>query len=159
MKKYVLGFAFNEDRTQVALIMKLRPVWQANKLNGIGGKIEAGEKPHAALVREFREEAGVSTAQTEWQLFALMEGSDFAVYTMRAELDPARFGQLRTCTDETVVTIPLDSPQLHKYAIPNLHWLIAAALDPDAGRMVLRAQYGAEGEDLSDSLLNDFEEA
>ena len=40
--------------------------WQAGLLNGIGGKIEDGEAPIEALVREFAEETGVQTSAEEW---------------------------------------------------------------------------------------------
>lgn len=56
--EYVLGFMFNEDESKVLLIMKNRPAWQAGKLNGVGGKIEAGETPIQAMEREFAEETG-----------------------------------------------------------------------------------------------------
>jgi len=54
--RYVLGFMFDRDYAEVALILKNRPAWQAGKWNGIGGKIEGDETPHAAMVREFTEE-------------------------------------------------------------------------------------------------------
>jgi hypothetical protein len=54
--RYVLGFVFSEDSSRVLLVWKNRPAWQAGKLNGIGGKIEAGETPLQAMQREFREE-------------------------------------------------------------------------------------------------------
>lgn len=56
--EYVLGFMFNEDESKVLLVHKNRPTWQAGKLNGIGGKIEAGETPLQAMEREFMEETG-----------------------------------------------------------------------------------------------------
>lgn len=71
LKSAVCGFMFDK-RTQelVALIRKKRPDWQAGKVNGVGGKIERGEKAHAAMVREFQEETGVKTAATAWELFS-----------------------------------------------------------------------------------------
>jgi 8-oxo-dGTP pyrophosphatase MutT (NUDIX family) len=56
--RYVLGFVFNRNLGRVLLVLKNRPAWQANKLNGIGGKIEVGETPLQAMEREFREETG-----------------------------------------------------------------------------------------------------
>lgn len=157
MKKYVLGFAFDEALRQVALIVKARPDWQAGKLNGLGGKIEQGETPLQAMSREFREEAGVSTTESEWKLFAVLQGESFEVFVLRTTLDEARFGRLRSCTDETVVAIPLESPALARHALSNVPWLIALAQDADCGRMVVTAQYGAEGQDLAQHVLNTFE--
>ncbi|KWU19191.1 NUDIX domain-containing protein [Burkholderia cenocepacia] len=159
MKSYVLGFAFDEALKRVALIVKARPAWQKDKLNGLGGKIEAGETPLQAMVREFREESGVSTTEDEWQLFALLEGSGFKVFVLRAQIDPSRFSRLQSCTDETVIDMPLDSPALVKHAISNVPWLISAAQDVDCGRMVVTARYGAEGQDLSAQMLADYQPA
>jgi hypothetical protein len=36
--KYVLGFMFDEELRNVALIRKIKPKWQEGKWNGIGGK-------------------------------------------------------------------------------------------------------------------------
>lgn len=44
MKEYVLGFAFNRERTKIVLILKNRPDWQKGKYNGIGGKIEPSDE-------------------------------------------------------------------------------------------------------------------
>ena len=59
VKRYVVGFLLNYDRTQVVLIRKNRPAWQAGHLNGVGGKIEMGETPIEAMTREFEEETGL----------------------------------------------------------------------------------------------------
>lgn len=44
---YVAGFLFGPmpRHNYVALIRKNKPDWQKGKLNGIGGKVEAGETP------------------------------------------------------------------------------------------------------------------
>ncbi len=60
------------DYKQVALITKNKPSWQANKLNGIGGKIESGETPSEAMAREFEEETGVITSPNEWVKFVVL---------------------------------------------------------------------------------------
>jgi 8-oxo-dGTP diphosphatase len=57
--EYVCGFLFSPDGKKVVLIKKNRPENQAGKLNGIGGKIEPGETPEQAMIREFNEEAGI----------------------------------------------------------------------------------------------------
>jgi 8-oxo-dGTP diphosphatase len=38
--RYVLGFMFSSDHSEVALIRKRKPEWQRGKLNGIGGKCD-----------------------------------------------------------------------------------------------------------------------
>jgi hypothetical protein len=57
-RRYVVGFMFDFAFERVALIRKRKPIWQAGKLNGIGGKIEANETREEAMRREFIEEAG-----------------------------------------------------------------------------------------------------
>ena len=44
---------------RVLLILKDRPSWMSNKLNLLGGKIEQGEKPIEAAIRELKEESGL----------------------------------------------------------------------------------------------------
>lgn len=88
---YVLGFAF-DDTPRVALIKKNRPEWMAGKWNGIGGKIEVGEDATAAMVREFQEEAGVSSAPEVWTHFVTLEEPAarifcFVVLATREDLD------------------------------------------------------------------------
>lgn len=69
MKRYVLGFYLTP--AGVVLIRKQRR-WGGDVWNGIGGKIEDGERPIDAMVREFYEEAGVATGMGDWaELFAL----------------------------------------------------------------------------------------
>jgi len=61
---YCLGFAKHED--DLVFIQKTHPRFQYGKLNGVGGHIEGQETPVEAMVREFEEEAGVATSQTQW---------------------------------------------------------------------------------------------
>ena len=44
---------------KVLLVEKDRPAWQSGKLNLVGGKIEEGETPEQAALRELKEEAGL----------------------------------------------------------------------------------------------------
>lgn len=103
MKEYVLGFMFNNEIGQLgecALISKTKPEWQAGLLNGIGGKIEDGETPLDAMIREFQEETGYH--QKEWKQFATMIGhAHWKVYCFVCE-GPLK--ELKTITDEEVVT-------------------------------------------------------
>lgn len=85
MKKkiqYVVGFMFTEDTTQVLLIRKTRPNWQAGFLNGIGGHIEEGEDKLDAMRREFWEETGEPSPEM-WEHTITLESPDFIVYYMR----------------------------------------------------------------------------
>jgi 8-oxo-dGTP diphosphatase len=74
---YVLGFAFTLDKSKVVLIKKDRPVWQAGKLNGVGGKVELMDlSNYQSMVREFYEETGVPTEENDWKNFARMDFED-----------------------------------------------------------------------------------
>lgn len=126
---YVCGFLFSTNEEEVALIHKARPKWQKGKLNGIGGHIERGEKPLAAMRREFHEETGVMVRR--WKHFCTLSGSGYGhdgtwtVYFYTAKGSEA----LRSTTDEAIVWLPWtgDDPFLHLPTVPNLKWLIPMA--------------------------------
>lgn len=58
---YVVGLIFDNYTDDVLYLEKLKPEWQAGKLNGIGGKIEPNETPLEAMVREYQEEVVTPT--------------------------------------------------------------------------------------------------
>jgi len=121
---YVLGFLFDPDHKQVALIQKTRPDWQKGLLNGIGGKIESGETSIEAISREFKEEAGLDIKNWEYKLS--MESSTWIVDVYRAESNEIL--NVTTLTEEIVQVIHINS--LNEYPIvPNLKWLIPLCLD------------------------------
>ncbi|HTJ78523.1 MAG TPA: NUDIX domain-containing protein [Rariglobus sp.] len=121
---YVAGFLFKNNDQLVALIEKKRPAWQAGRLNGIGGKIEAGESAPMAMRREFMEEAGVHIY--EWRLFAVLNFSGGSVYFFMARGD----FPLLSNTDEIVSWYPVETIAALP-TIPNLRWLIPLAIDKD----------------------------
>lgn len=124
--RYVCGFMFEPLGGVVVLVRKARPSWQAGKLNGVGGKVEGAESIHAAMTREFLEEAGVETQPADWDEFAVLEGPDFAVHFMRAFSDDWHL--VRTMTDETVGFHPVSAlPKLT--IVDNLRFIIPLALD------------------------------
>ena len=127
MTNYCLGFAF-DVRGNVALIRKNRPEWQAGKLNGIGGHVEERESPIDAMVREFREEAGLEIPFDQWERFALMEGVGVRVDCFRA-LDVNLVGKVETKTDERIIVMNHNFVQADDSVIPNLRWLVPAAFD------------------------------
>lgn len=126
-KNYVLGFAFSEDKESVLLIEKLKPEWQAGLLNGIGGKVEGSEHPLAAMIREFKEECGISTDVHHWKQFLEMNGRFGTVYCYFAFMD---ISGANTMEDEEVVEAQVERIS-YLETISNLPWLIGMALDPD----------------------------
>ncbi len=128
MKEYVNGFMYCEDESKVVLIKKEKPEWQRGLLNGVGGKIELGESPKQAIVREFEEETGVKTSESEWKLFAIIgRESQFKVYFFVAITD--KMFKAKTVEKEEVGIY--DVSKLPINIIPNLQWLVPLSLDKE----------------------------
>lgn len=121
----VVGFLFNTRRNHVALIRKARPAWQAGSLNGVGGKVEPGEPPISAMIREFKEETGVHI--DNWRLFCGLIVPDWVIHCY---VSFGGFQVFRTDTDEPVSWYSFDELEDEK-TIPNLRWLLPLALDRD----------------------------
>lgn len=121
----VCGFCFDASRQRVVLIRKNRPTWQAGKLNGVGGKVDLGEMPGEAMVREFLEETGVEVPG--WDLFCLHHDrtNSFEVYYFRAFAD---VDSCTTQTDEEVVIAPILEVQTCE-VVDSVRWLVPMALD------------------------------
>jgi 8-oxo-dGTP pyrophosphatase MutT (NUDIX family) len=128
VSEYVLGFLFNDDDTGCVLIRKQKPEWQAGLFNGVGGKIKPGESLPTALVREFKEQAGVDTGDFifGWRKFCILFGERFAVHCFAAHNSDA----LATARTQTTETIAIASClRLHLCdCVPNLRWLIPMAI-------------------------------
>ena len=48
IQHYCVGFLLRNDDKEVALIRKIKPDWQAGKLNGIGRNIRGSDTPQHA---------------------------------------------------------------------------------------------------------------
>lgn len=99
MITYVVGIVFDALNEQVLLIRKNRPNWQVGKLNGIGGKVEEGETPYEAVVRECEEECGLLLYN--WLLvdrFTDNDSYEVFFFTIQAE----NIHKAYTKTDEVV---------------------------------------------------------
>jgi 8-oxo-dGTP pyrophosphatase MutT (NUDIX family) len=136
MQEYAVGFLHNDH--DVALIRKNRPQWQAGFLNGIGGKIEPGETPHDAMVRECKEEAGRFIGP--WDHFLTLEGTTarvfcFAIYDEQND----HIYKLETQEDEPIEVWAMNSlntgwirntleggvrETIDSTTVPNLQWII-----------------------------------
>lgn len=123
MTNYVCGFAFDREHHNVlVLIEKNKPEWQKGKLNGIGGKIEDGETPHAAMVRECREETGLEIP--EWKQFARYTGDWGTVHFFTS--NTANVFQAQMLESEQIIILSIETA-LSMPHIPNLRWLIPMA--------------------------------
>lgn len=120
---YVAGFLFRNQCTEVALVTKSKPAWQAGWMNGIGGKVEPGETIEDAIRREFREETGADIQA--WRHVCHLRGKDWSVVFFTSQ-DEA---EIRTMEDEPVDWYTVDDLSILP-VIRNLRWLIPMALDP-----------------------------
>lgn len=121
MTEYVAGFQINPLYKTVSLIRKLKPDWQRGKLNAIGGKIEEGERPGQAMIREFHEEAGLVIHN--WAHFATVQGDWGAVYFFRTfSLLTPHSKEEEQIEVHGIAEVPYDQ------CIPNLSWLIPLAI-------------------------------
>lgn len=129
-KEYVLGFAFNEDNSKVALIRKNRPEWQKGLLNGIGGKVEPTDSSGMrSMEREFFEETGLNGLI--WDYVGKMSSDDWIVYVYKSNYND--LSKIQSTTDEEVIVCNIYDIYLNKYdIIENIKWLIAMCATKDA---------------------------
>lgn len=116
--KYVLCFAKTTDDENI-LVRKIKPEWQAGRLNSPGGKVEKGEHHRDAARREFHEECGVLI--DDWRYFVNMMGKDWVChcYYTKTKIDK----KLLKKEKEEIVLVKGYSEDM----MPNLNWLIPMA--------------------------------
>lgn len=139
---YVVGFAFSADRSKVVLIKKNRPAWQAGKLNGVGGKVDPGETTIAAMAREFFEETGVKTLETDWHYFTKIVGQNGDVSCFRLFNDIALTAT--TSSDEAVMIVDTKLDDIRRTGLSNVAWLLGIALDEAQPIFFVEANYNQE---------------
>ena len=81
---YTVGYLFNDEGTEVALIKKTHPAAQAGLYNGIGGLVKPFEEGQRCMVREFAEETGLITPIDLWQKTIYLQGIGWQVFYHRA---------------------------------------------------------------------------
>lgn len=129
--QYVLGFLFCANAEAVVLIRKMKPPWQRGLLNGVGGKIERGETPLEAMIREFQEETGVNTSACNWRSFCVMHGDNWEVTCFETKNEDAWLSA-KTTERERIRKLNLKSLDRSK-CVSNLMWLLTLALDDNEG--------------------------
>ncbi len=123
MKEYVVGFRIDRESDLLLLIEKQKPKWQKGYLNGVGGKIEPGEAPMKAMIREFEEETGMLVE--DWENTVVLSGPQYQIYFFRSF---GKIDEAETTTNEVVIPVRLSGWNMCKI-IPNLNWLIPLQLD------------------------------
>jgi 8-oxo-dGTP diphosphatase len=133
VKSYVAGFMFRfivGKPLEVALVRKDKGgQFQVGRLNGIGGKIEEGEQPINAMIREFREETGHETTDEDWRHYCQLGGDAWTVHFFVCLTGSGR--ELKTMESEEIGWHSVESPYLFADCVSNLKWLIPLALDKD----------------------------
>lgn len=115
-----LGFVFSVATDNVLLIHKTKPPFQYGKLNGIGGKVEKGETPQQAMVRECKEESGITVS--DWLSVCILDYNNDRVYVYTSWVK-----DLDSITDQPgenklyVLSTPLKPSDP---VVPNLHWMV-----------------------------------
>ena len=141
---YVLALLFTPDRERVVLMHKIRPAWQAGRVNAPGGKLLPGETPAEAARREVHEETGVDV--DGWEEFLVWDDPVYRMHAVRAFHPAAE--RARTAEDQEVFLAPVAA--LPASLIDNLRWLVPLALDRDLAVPVRVASAAPEGSGLTE---------
>jgi 8-oxo-dGTP pyrophosphatase MutT (NUDIX family) len=127
MIQYCLGFARSDDDC-VLLIEKNKPNWQAGLLNGVGGKVEPGEKFVTAMAREFAEETGVTTREKDWRLAGCLTADEYEMRIYRLNVRVPRMWP-QSMTAERVGWYSMKEIS-NQRLVPNLNWMVPLIFDP-----------------------------
>lgn len=133
MKQYCLGFMFSEDMKRVLMIRKLKPEFQKNKMNGIGGMVEPGETSEQAMVRECIEETGLETTIPQWKKFCVMQTPIYLVDCFWSIGDIDKFQQLEK---EQLEIITVKDLNVREDLCHNIMWLVHLILDKETNNVV-----------------------
>lgn len=128
------GYKDNPYDYQTLLILKDRPEWQAGNFNGLGGKIEQGETPEQAIVREVFEESNLETNPSSWISFALMQGPNYNVHFFKHFSTWVRPWVQKT--SEGLVSFPVT--KLPENLIRSNRYLIPMALESDMKKAIIK---------------------
>lgn len=132
MQHYCLGFLFTTDHSKMAVVLKNKPKWQAGRYNAIGGKIEEGESAYQSMIREFKEETGLSI--TNWRKFCILADAKTEVFCVQCFVSFIdSLDGLQTMEEEQISAINVDDllKMNPSQMLQNLKWLIPMALDKD----------------------------
>lgn len=130
---YVAGLLFSPNLSHVLLIRKKKPLWQKDKLNGVGDKIEGEETPEQAMLREFSEEAG--EGPREWTQYLEVSGINndglpFGVHFFHDISHGKNLRDYKAMEAEKLEVIPvMEIHPLRQDMLPNLPWLVALAVN------------------------------
>lgn len=109
----------------VLLVHKNKPAWQKGRLNLVGGKVEKGETPEDAAVRELKEETGLEPINKP-VLCGEILGLDCVIHCFTVDVDEYSARRLRPRDEEseTVEWFTWQDAREDHRLIPNLRVII-----------------------------------
>ena len=134
----------------------LHRVKKENDLNrdkwiGLGGKLEPGESPEDCLLREVREETGLTLTSWRYRGIVTFVSDEWGTEYMHLFTADAWEGSLRQDCDEGVLEW-IDREKLLSLPIWEGDKIFLRLLDQDAPFFSLKLRY--EGERLAEAVLN-----
>lgn len=130
--KYAAGFAFDTTLSLVTLVLKDRPAWQKGRFNAVGGHVIFGEDPLSAMVREFKEETGLTTEATDWRHYAKLVGANDGGWECAwfwSMLPADTLHRVKGVGAEPIYVLTTTSVTgRHIETVSNLPWLLEMAL-------------------------------
>ena len=132
-QQLVVGFLFSSDQKRIVVIHKNRPEHLAGRVIVPGGKVEPGESPLQALIREWKEETDVQI--NRWTEFLLHQTPELDIFGFM-HFSTARVNRCKTITDELIEVVEV--AKLPSNMLPNARWMIHMALSFSAGEHASR---------------------
>lgn len=125
--EYTLAFIFDDTLSEVLLIKKTKPDWQAGYLNGIGGKREHNETTTDCIIREVYEECGLRNIH--YTPVGVIQGEEYLVTVFTARVSRSILEEASTKTEEEVQLYKMvDLPTLN--LLPSVKYLIPMCIQP-----------------------------
>lgn len=100
------------------LVLKDRPSWMKGRLNLLGGKVEPGEHPVDAAVRELKEESGLDGYMPQYM--GHIEGTRSIIHCVKVVVNPLQPIQPREGETEKVAWYHWDVVEKDPRLMPNL---------------------------------------
>ncbi|MBR0198980.1 MAG: 8-oxo-dGTP diphosphatase [Oscillospiraceae bacterium] len=122
-----------------------------DKWIGIGGKFEEGESPEDCLLREVREETGLTLTSWRYRGIVTFVSDEWGTEYMHLFTADAWEGQIRQDCDEGVLEW-IDREMLLSLPIWEGDKIFLRLLDEDASFFSLKLRY--EGDRLAEAVLN-----